>query len=390
MAERREYAGASVETTLSGSIIDSSTSIGIASASGWPTGSVGPWFVVIDEGQSTEEHVKILSRSGTTLTVATSGRGADGTSAVGHALGATIRCVFTANDADLLNKHAADVTQDDHTQYVSNSVARSISAEHDFTGDPTFSGDPDFTGNPVFSGDPHFTGEPVIDNMGTLGDLNTVIVGTASAGTSNRPMRADAQLVLDEDDVMGIRWSTGEVKMILGSGGAPQGGVELLGQTLSKITYAGTWADYQGVAAISLNSTQFQLVDGRGLSLVGAGAGGDYAVGEIYGSDTHEMTEAEMPEHDHSFTGTAHNHTASSPEHDHGIPRAASGTFSAGATNYVPNNSGGADQSDTFATAVSVTVNNATAGGTVGNAGSGDAFSVIQRSIGVRLFVRLY
>lgn len=389
--ELRDYAGASVPTTLSGPITDSDTAITIANATGWATGSGGKFFIVVDEGLSTEEHIKILSRSGTSLTVASSGRGADGTTAVAHALGASVRAVFTANDATLLNQHAANTTLDDHTQYVHNTVARTVSADHDFVGDPTFTGTPEFTGNPLFTGTPHFTGTPTFDHMGTTADLVAISGTTASAGESLRPMRSDARLALTDTFLNDIRWLRGEIKTVIGSASAPAGSVELLGQTgFSKTAYPGTWADYQGTAAIETGPTTFSLIDGRGYALVGAGAGGAHGVAEKYGSDTHTMTQAELFPHTHTFSGTAHGHTATSPPHAHGIPRAGGGSYSAGATNYVPNNSGGTDQSPSFDATVSVSVANTTAGGTNSTTGGGTPFSVVQASIGVRLFIRLY
>lgn len=106
--ERRDFAGAAAETTLNGSITDSSTSITISSGTGWPTGSQGKFFAVIDPGLSTEEKVLCTARSGTSLT--TVSRGQDGTTAQAHSSGATIRHCVSKTDFDEANYWVAELT----------------------------------------------------------------------------------------------------------------------------------------------------------------------------------------------------------------------------------------------------------------------------------------
>jgi len=100
---RYEHQGAAAATTLSSAITASSTTINITSATGWPTGAVGPFWVTIDAGTASEEKVLITSRTGTALTV--SSRGADGTTATPHANGAAIEHTFSATEADAANAH---------------------------------------------------------------------------------------------------------------------------------------------------------------------------------------------------------------------------------------------------------------------------------------------
>ena len=105
---RRDFAGGAAETTLNGSITDSSSSISITSSTGWPSGSAGKFYAVIDPGLSTEEKVLVTSRSGTTLS--TVSRGQDGTTAVAHSSGATIRHCVSAVDFDEANYWVAELT----------------------------------------------------------------------------------------------------------------------------------------------------------------------------------------------------------------------------------------------------------------------------------------
>lgn len=108
--ERRDFSGAPTETTITAGINASDVSISIASATGWPTGSQGKFYVVIDPGTASEEKILVQSRSGTTLTIASAAdRGADDTTAASHSSGATIYCSFSAQDADEANYWVAEL-----------------------------------------------------------------------------------------------------------------------------------------------------------------------------------------------------------------------------------------------------------------------------------------
>lgn len=105
---RMDYEGGAVETTISSGIGTGDTSISIGVATGWPDGSAGHFFVVVDEGTSSEEKVDVTSRSTLTLTVGA--RGADGTAAATHSSGATIRPCISAADVDEANYIVSEVT----------------------------------------------------------------------------------------------------------------------------------------------------------------------------------------------------------------------------------------------------------------------------------------
>lgn len=101
---RRDFAGAAPATTLSSDITASSTTISVADGTGYPTGSGGNFFIVVDRGLSTEEKILCSSRSGNTFTVvATTGRGADETSASAHSSGAAVEHPGTKTDFDEAN-----------------------------------------------------------------------------------------------------------------------------------------------------------------------------------------------------------------------------------------------------------------------------------------------
>ena len=75
----------------------------------WPTGSPGPFYIVVNRNLPTEEKILCSSRTGNTITVYSSGlstgRGADGTTISAHSIGSEAEHVFTATDADEANAH---------------------------------------------------------------------------------------------------------------------------------------------------------------------------------------------------------------------------------------------------------------------------------------------
>jgi hypothetical protein len=113
---RRQYAGGAKPTTLTVNLGGSTADLAIAGTdfSNYPDGSVGPFFIVIDRGQVSEEKILCASRSGNVITVyntgLTNGRGNDGTSVVAHSAGSLVEHVFTSVDADESNSHVNKTT----------------------------------------------------------------------------------------------------------------------------------------------------------------------------------------------------------------------------------------------------------------------------------------
>lgn len=101
--ERRDIRGGAVATTLDGGITSGDATFTLAASSGWPDGGSGDFFVVFDRGNANEEKVRCASRTSLTVTVQTSGRGVDGTSAAAHASGVTVEHCVTATDLDEAN-----------------------------------------------------------------------------------------------------------------------------------------------------------------------------------------------------------------------------------------------------------------------------------------------
>lgn len=113
--ERRQFSGNAPATTLSSGINNSTTTIPLTSGTGYPDGSIGRFWIVVDRGLATEEKIPCSSRSSNTITAVS--RGGDDTTALAHSSGAAVEHVFTATDANEANAHYADTTLDHHAQY---------------------------------------------------------------------------------------------------------------------------------------------------------------------------------------------------------------------------------------------------------------------------------
>lgn len=142
-------------TTLNGGITSGTTSITVADGTGYPDGTNGNFYIVVSIGLAAEETIECSARSGNVFTVAT--RGADGTSATGHATGASVDHVVPALTLQEANTHANQTTGTPHgSAYVtpSGNVATATALETgrtiQLTGDVTgTSGTFDGTANAI-------------------------------------------------------------------------------------------------------------------------------------------------------------------------------------------------------------------------------------------------
>jgi hypothetical protein len=102
MPVNRYYSSTAVDTTLTGSINASATSITVASVSGFPTSY--PYTLAIDYDNASEELVNVSAASGTTLTIV---RSQDGTTGVTHDAGAAVKHVISGRDLREPQEHIA-------------------------------------------------------------------------------------------------------------------------------------------------------------------------------------------------------------------------------------------------------------------------------------------
>lgn len=92
MAANRNYSSVARQATLGSGISGSSTVVTVDQTTGFPT---TPFTLVIDPGRAQEEIVTVTAQVGLNLTIA---RGQDGSTAVPHDAGATLRHMATARD----------------------------------------------------------------------------------------------------------------------------------------------------------------------------------------------------------------------------------------------------------------------------------------------------
>jgi hypothetical protein len=129
----KTYSGGFADTTLVGPLaLATITSFAVAGA--LPAGSASKPFVVeIGPGLATDEKILCSGFSAGTVTIAASGRGYDGTSAVDHANGETVRHVFDAISAQEDNDHLFVISRDDHPQYAKADGTRAITGTQALT-----------------------------------------------------------------------------------------------------------------------------------------------------------------------------------------------------------------------------------------------------------------
>jgi hypothetical protein len=102
MSVNRYYSSTAVDTTLTGAVNGSATSITVASTSGFPTSY--PYTLALDYDNASEELVNVTAAAGTTLTIV---RAQDGTSGTAHSAGAVVKHVISGRDLREPQEHIA-------------------------------------------------------------------------------------------------------------------------------------------------------------------------------------------------------------------------------------------------------------------------------------------
>jgi hypothetical protein len=98
----RYYSSTAVDTTLTGAVNSSATTITVAAVSGFPASY--PYTLALDYDTSSEELVNVTAAAGTTLTIT---RGQDGTTGVAHDAGAAVKHVISGRDLREPQEHIA-------------------------------------------------------------------------------------------------------------------------------------------------------------------------------------------------------------------------------------------------------------------------------------------
>jgi hypothetical protein len=102
MSVNRYYSSTAIDTTLTGSVDASGTSITVASVSGFPASY--PYTLALSYDTASEELVNVTAAAGTTLTIV---RGQDGTSGTTHDAGSQVKHVASARDYREPQEHIA-------------------------------------------------------------------------------------------------------------------------------------------------------------------------------------------------------------------------------------------------------------------------------------------
>lgn len=263
---------------LAASIDDNDLTIQVDSGYGalYPNPSGGDYFVVtLRNALGDVEYCKITARVGDLLTVPSGGRGFDGSSAQSWTNGQT--------RVEL--------------RVVKNTLEQFIQR-----GGDSMDGSLDMNGNDLI--DASLTG----DWMGTNGQLvGTVLRGTEDDSSNEIAVPSDGSRATsggspiltegDDEGVMSAAFAVGMIMMWFGSAGAVPAGWHICDGT------NGT-PDMRDRFAVGAGSSYANNATGGAASSGGGTTGSAGSHGHTVVVDPHVLTEAEMPSHSHSISGT--------------------------------------------------------------------------------------
>ena len=195
MPVNRYYSSTAIDTTLTGAINSSATSITVASTSGFPASY--PYTLALSYDTSSEELVNVTAAAGTTLTIV---RGQDGTSGTSHDAGAAVKHVISARDLREPQEHIAassaihgvtgSVVGTTDTQTLSNktlttpTIGSFTNANHNYSG---ASGGGTLTASAIYYGFNSNTGSYTL----ALNDAGKVLpFNSSSTGTVTIPLNS--------------------------------------------------------------------------------------------------------------------------------------------------------------------------------------------------------
>jgi microcystin-dependent protein len=278
MVVRREHTNTAPAAKLTAGIGTGVVPVSGDNLSGWPTGGIGPFFIVIGRGTPTEELILCSSRSGNTLTV--SARAQGGTTATAHAVNDVVEHIWTALEADEANAH--------------------IMASTSVHG---------IAGSVVGTSDTQVLTGKTIDGAGnTLQNIPYGSIPGLSTDLSARPVLGTVQTMDDHAA------PAGRIAMWPGAV-APSWWAICDGSALAVASYPALFAvigyTYGGSGAT------FNLPDLRGRQAIGVN--GSHALGSTGGAESTTLVIGQVPQHAHAIdhdhvafntaSGGAHTHT---------------------------------------------------------------------------------
>lgn len=129
-------------------------------------------------------------------------------------------------------------------------------------------------------------------------------------------------------------------------------------------------------------SIHFNLPDLRGRFVMGAPDG--QALGDMAGTSEVNLTVDQMPRHSHTFTGDPHTHDIDDPGHSHNAAEVSNDSAEAFSSSPEAGAySGNSGQSET-----GISIQEATVGGTIGQAGGNKPIDITPPFMGVNWLVR--
>lgn len=161
----------------------------------------------------------------------------------------------------------------------------------------------------------------------------------------------------------------------------PAGWLECNGAAVSRADYAALYAAIGTAYGAGDGATTFNLPDFRGRTIIGSGDGGDSLTnrsrGDEGGAETHALTEAELPAHDHD-SGTLTADSAGAHTHDMAAWEREGGA----------RGSGGGKSSSSFADTESAGAHSHDISGSTATAGGGAAHENMQPYGVARLVIK--
>lgn len=192
-------------------------------------------------------------------------------------------------------------------------------------------------------------------------------------------------------DVAGFVTPAGAVLAYAGAS-APAGWLLCDGSAVSRAAYADLFTAIGTAFGVGDGVSTFNVPDMRGRAPIGAGQGSgltDRLLAASAGAETHTLTTAQIPAHNHGITDSGHGHGVSDPGHAHtenGANAPGGVSFGLSRVNYDGNNGG--TSNTTAASGTGISIQSATTGVSVQNAGSGSAHSIMQPSLVLNFIIK--
>jgi len=282
----RNYSSIASEKTLADPLTSFGSTVQLSDVNGFPA---VPFTLVLEPDTTREEIVTVTAIDGTQVTIS---RGEEGTIAVAHDEGTTVRHMITGRDLQDAQNHI-ESTENVHG-----------------IGDTSFLATLNATQTLINKtlNSPRINEATILSATST--ELNKLAGSTFTAAELNYVTGVTAAIQTQINNVIASLSSavpTGTLSMFAGSS-APTGYLICDGSEVSRTTYSALWDVLRAGTSSSPygdgnGTTTFRLPDLRGRAPIGVGTGTGLTArnrGATTGTETHTLTTAQMPVHNHS------------------------------------------------------------------------------------------